>query len=91
MTYKELMQEDYSYRMYEYLKSFLAVHEQVPIKVIRIDNNRKSKIVIIKQSQSGLKTITTRQCDIPLKDAPFLTSWLAQDFPLVELEYINNR
>ena len=91
MTYKELMQEGYSYCMYEYLKSFLAVHEQVPIKAIRIDNNRKSKIVIIKQSQRGLKTITTRQCDIPLEDAPFFTGWLARDFPSVELEYINSR
>lgn len=91
MTYEELKQEEYAYRMYEYLKSFLAVHEQVPIKVIRIDNYKKSKILIIKQAQRGLKSITTRQCDIPLEDAPFFIGWLAKDFPSVELEYINSR
>lgn len=91
MTYAELKQEDYSYRMYEYLKSFLAVHDQVPIKAIRIDNNKKCKIVIFKQSQNGIKAITTRQCDIPLEDAPFFTNWLAQDFPNIEFEHINNR
>lgn len=91
MTYEELKKEEYSYRMYEYLKSFLAVHEQVPIKVIRIDNYKKSKILIIKQAQNGLKSITTRQYDIPLEDAPFFIGWLARDFSSVELEYINSR
>ena len=38
MTFKQLMQEDYSYRQYEYFKSGLAVQCKIPIQLTRIDN-----------------------------------------------------
>lgn len=89
MTYAELQQENYSYKLYEYIKSFLAVHDQVPVKVIRIDNKKKTKIVIIKQTQNGIKAISTKQFELALDDAPLFISWLKNDFPSFELEYFN--
>lgn len=89
MTYAELKQEDYSYKMYEYLKTFLAIHDQIPIKAIRINNNKNTKIIIIKQTQTGAKAITTRQCDIPTSDVDMFLHRLTEDFPIIELEYID--
>jgi ribosomal protein S1 len=88
MTFTELEKEDIAFKQFEYLKSFLAVHNQRPVKVIRIDNAKTCKILVIKQAQTGVKAITTKQFNLPIEDAPFFTAWLGQEFPQTEMEYI---
>lgn len=89
MTFSELKQEDFAYRQYEYLKSFLAVHDQVPIRIITIENQKKTKVLVIKQATTGIRAITTRQFDIPREDGIMFLSWIANDFPNVEFENIS--
>jgi DNA repair photolyase len=91
VKFKELQKEGLTFKKYEYLKSSLALNNQLPIRIIRIDNIKTSKILIIKQAQTGIKAITTRQFNIPLEDAPFFTAWFSQDFPDTPLDYLKNK
>lgn len=90
MTFKELAKEDYSFRLYQYLKSFLALHNQKPLKILRIDNRLKTRIIIIKQSQNAQRTIDTKTVIVNIEDAPFVISWLSRDFENLEIEQIES-
>ncbi len=91
MNLKELRQEEYAFIAYEHLKASLAFSNQSIIKVIRIDNLKLSKFIIIKQNnieRNGIKAISSKQFNIPIEDAVFFTSWLSIDFPNIDFEKI---
>lgn len=90
MTYKELMSESYAFKLYENLKSSMALYNQVPIQIIRIDNTTTATYLIIKQALYGLNKISTRKLTIDKSDIVFMDSWLANDFPNVEIQFKKN-
>ncbi len=90
MTFQELLKEDYSYRCYEFFKSGLAVQNKRPIQVTRIDNADKTTLFIfLLENQRGL--INTKRVRMSTPDAVFFSSYTSNDFPELELQYINRR
>lgn len=84
MSYAELMREDISVKQYACLISQMALYNKQIIKVMRYINNRNAMFIIIFENASG--TITSKKITLPKEYAVFFTSYLAQDFPDVEIE-----
>ena len=90
MTFKQLMQEDYSYRQYEYFKSGLAVQCKIPIQLTRIDNTDGTTLfVFLLENNRGL--INTRRVRMTTPDAVFFSTFVADDFPTLDLKYFDRR
>lgn len=84
MSFAELQREDICYRQYNLLTAQMAVSNQIPLKVLRYVNDKTVLFLIIKQSLNG--TVTSKKITLPLADAVFFTSYLANDFPELEIE-----
>lgn len=84
MSFAELQREDICYRQYNLLTAQMAVSNQIPIKILRYTNDKTVLFLIIKQSLNG--TVTSKKITLPLADAVFFTSYLAKDFPELEIE-----
>ena len=70
MTFQELMQEDYSFRSYEYFKAMLACQNKIPLSVTRIDNSDKTTLfVFLLENSRGL--VNTRRLRMKTADAVF--------------------
>lgn len=96
MTLFELRKEDFSFRAYELVKASLALNAEQIIEVVRIDNFKsgKSKFVIIKRKiyeSKGSFRVSTKSYTIPLEDAAFFTSWIANDSPLAKITHLTDR
>lgn len=78
LNYKQLICEEPAYRVYHAIIGTLAVKEERPLRVCRIDSNKRTTFVFITQ---GVRKIKTYKAEIDRIDAPFFTSWLADDFP----------
>lgn len=85
MTYKEIINEDLSYKQYALLVCQLAISGQIPIRVYRYDNDKNSMFLIIKINQNT-GNITSKKIVMPRADSIFFTSAIAQDFPSLEFE-----
>lgn len=88
MTFHQLMREDYSFKSYEYFKSMLAVQNKLPIHCTRIDNNDSYTLFIfLLENNRGM--INTKRIRMTSADAVFFSSFVAQDFPKLDLQYID--
>lgn len=90
MTFKELIQEDYSFKSYAYFQSMLAVQNKVPLQVTRIDNSDGTTLfVFLLENNRGL--INTKRVRMATVDATFFSTFVADDFPTLDLKYIDKR
>ena len=90
MTFKQLLQEDYSFKSYEYFKSMLAVQNKVPLQVTRIDNSDGTTLfVFLLENNRGL--INTKRVRMATPDAVFFSTFVADDFPVLDLKYFDRR
>ena len=90
MSFAELMQEDYSFRSYEYFKAMLACQNKIPLSVTRIDNSDKTTLfVFLLENSRGI--INTKRLRMKTADAVFFSTFLADDFPTLDLKYIDRK
>lgn len=90
MTFKELIQEDYSFKSYQYLKSMLAVQNKLPLQVTRIDNSDGTTLfVFLLENSKGF--INTKRIRMQTSDAVFFSTFVADDFPTLDLKYFDRR
>lgn len=87
MTFNELSKQDYTFRLFENIKTSLAYLEQEPIKLLRFDNKNNCRFVLVKQGRTKAKAITTRCFTVPKDEAVFLTAWFAREFPELAFEH----
>ena len=90
MTFKELIQEDYSFKSYEYFKSMLAVQGKIPLQVTRIDNNDGTTLFVF-LLENGKGFINTKRVRMRTPDAVFFSTFVADDFPTLDLKYFDRR
>ena len=86
LNYNQLICEDPSFRAYHALVGTLAMRDECPIKVCRIDTDKKTTFVFIVMKSTG--KIKTYRAETSKVDAPFFTSWIGSDFPGVDFECI---
>ncbi len=96
MTLFELRKEDFSFRVYELVKASLAVQDERIVEILRLDNykTQKSKFVLVKKKNhesKGSFRVSTKSYVIPLEDAVFFTSWIANDSPLAKINYMSDK
>lgn len=90
MTFKELINEDYSFKSYAYFQSMLAVQNKVPLQVTRIDNSDGTTLfVFLLENNRGL--INTKRVRMATPDALFFSTFVADDFPTLDLKYFDRR
>ena len=90
MTFRELMNEDYSFKSYEYFKSMLAVQNKVPLQVTRIDNGDNTTLFIfLVENNRGM--VNTKRVRMATVDATFFSTFVADDFPTLDLKYFDRR
>ena len=89
MKFNQLKLEDYSFKLYRSIQCELALQKQKPIFVIRFDNTNNSRFILIKQSEHGEKLIPSRCFTIPADSVCLFASWIAYDFPNVDIKVIN--
>lgn len=87
MNFNELTKQDYTFRLFENIKTSLAYLEQEPIKLLRFDNKKNCRFVLVKQGITKARAITTRCFTVPKEDAVFLTAWFSNEFPDLDFEY----
>lgn len=89
MTFPELKKESYAFKEYNLLTAYLALHDQIPFRAIRIDSGKNySKYVIFKKSNNPKQEVTTKNISIPKEDVPFFDAWFSNDFPDCEFEIL---
>lgn len=87
MTYAKLLKEDYVYVLYEQIKTTWVLYRRKPFRVVQYENDSRTiTFIIFSETKSG--TIVTRHVSLSKADAVFFRSWLAQDFPSLEIEII---
>ena len=85
LNFKELINEEPVFRLYHALVGTLAMKNEMPIKVVRVDKNKKATFIFITKKAESVKTC---KAVVSAIDAPFFTSWIAGDFPEVDFERI---
>lgn len=83
LNFKDLINEEPAFRVYHSLTASLAMKNELPIKVVRIDKGRKSNFIFITKKADSVKTC---KAVVSAIDAPFFTSWIGSDFPEVAFE-----
>lgn len=86
LNFKELINEEPAFRAYHALVGTLAFKNELPIKVIRVDKDKKSTFVFITKKAESVKTC---KAVVSTVEAPFFTSWIGADFPEVDFERID--
>ena len=90
MTFNQLLQEDYSFKSYLYFKSMLAVQNKVPLQVTRVDNSDGTTLfVFLIENNRGF--INTKRVRMATPDAVFFSTFVADDFPVLDLKYFDRR
>lgn len=90
MTFNQLLQEDYSFKSYLYFKSMLAVQNKVPLQVTRVDNSDGTTLfVFLIENNRGF--INTKRVRMSTPDAVFFSTFVADDFPTLDLKYFDRR
>ena len=84
LNYNQLICEEPSFRAYNALVGTLAMRDECPIKVCRIDTDKKTTFVFIVMKSTG--KIKTYRAETSKVDAPFFSAWIGSDFPEVAFE-----
>ena len=84
LNYNQLICEEPSFRAYHALVGTMAMRDEIPIKICRFDNVKKTTFVFIVMKSTG--KIKTYRAETSKVDAPFFSAWIAGDFPQIEFE-----
>ncbi len=90
LSFEQLKHEDRSTIEYELLKLQMVLHHQKPDEVIRIQDKKKVKYIVLKTSEISGQT-TTKSIVLPLAESPFFDSSFCADFPDVPLTVYNSQ
>lgn len=86
MKFSQMLKEDFSFLLYNQIMYTNALYHRIPFKVIQYDSDKNTNIILFSESRTG--STISRHITLSKEDAVFFRSWLASDFPNLEIETI---